>query len=65
MLTAVKMGKISLECSRQTTVLSSGFSPILEQLQVIHIALQEILLTVKKFLLPNILVQVSPLCALG
>jgi hypothetical protein len=51
-LMAAKMGKISSECSRPMTGLSSGFSTILEQIQVhnIHIVLHEALIMVKKSL---------------
>ena len=59
MLMAVKMGKIWLEWSRQATGLSSGFSIILDLMQVHHIVLQEAHFTVKKSLLPNIKVIIS------
>jgi hypothetical protein len=39
MLMAGKMGKISLECSRQVTGLSNGFFTTLEQIMHIHIVL--------------------------
>jgi hypothetical protein len=47
-LMAVKMDKISLECSWQATGLSCGFYNIFELMLVIHIVLQEAHLTVKK-----------------
>jgi hypothetical protein len=47
-LTAVKIHKISLECSKQATELSSGFSTSLEAIQALHIALQEVHLKGKK-----------------
>jgi hypothetical protein len=61
MLMAVKMEKISLECSRAVTGLSSGSFNTLEPIQAIHIALDEALLMVKKSLLLNIKVGLSPL----
>jgi hypothetical protein len=45
---AAKVGKISLECSKQVTGLSNGFSTTLEQKQVLHIVLIEALSMVKK-----------------
>ena len=57
---AAKMDKISLECSRQVTGLSSGLSTTLETIQAIHIALLEALSIVKKSLLLNIQAIVSP-----
>jgi hypothetical protein len=56
----VKMEIISLECSRQVTGLSSGLSTTLESIQVQHFVLQEGLLMVKKSLLLNIQVLMSP-----
>ena len=52
-LMAVKMEKISSECSRQLTVLRSGFSTTLEPFQVLHIALLEGHSLVKRFLSLN------------
>jgi hypothetical protein len=65
MLMAVKMEKISLECSIKATVLSSGFSTIFEAMQVLHFVLQEAHLTVKKSLLLSIQVLVNLLYTLG
>ena len=58
---AVKMEKILLECSRQVTGLSSGFSTTLEPIQVLHIVLLEALSMVKKSLSLNIQIGISPL----
>jgi hypothetical protein len=57
---AAKMTKISSECSRKVTELSSGFSTTLETIQALHIALQGAFLTVKKSLLLNIQMVLSP-----
>ena len=54
MLIAIKMDKMSSECSRQATRLSSGFSTTLEPIQAHHNVLQEAHLMVKKSLLPSI-----------
>jgi hypothetical protein len=64
MLMADKMGKISLECSRQAMDLNSGLSNILGATQVLHIVLQKENLTVKKSLLPNSQLELSPLSML-
>jgi len=50
MLTGVKINKISLECSKQATEFSSGFSTSLEAMKVLHIVLQEVYLKAKKSL---------------
>ena len=57
---AAKMVKISLECSRKVTGLSSGFSKTLEPIQALHIALHGALSTVKKSLSLNIQMVLSP-----
>jgi hypothetical protein len=61
MLMAAKMGKISLECSRQVTGLRIGFFNTLNLIRATLIVLDEALLKVKKFLLRNIRVLVGPL----
>jgi hypothetical protein len=60
MLMAAKMDEISSECSRLVTGLSSGFFTTLEPIGAKHIVFREALSMVKKFLLRNILVIVSP-----
>jgi hypothetical protein len=60
MLMAAKMDEISLECSRQVTGLSSGSNTTLEPIGAIHIVLREALLMVKKSLLRNIQIGISP-----
>ena len=59
-LMADKMEIILLECSRQVTGPSIGFSTTLEPIQVIHFVLHEGLLMVRKSLLLNIQVLMSP-----
>jgi hypothetical protein len=54
MLMDVKTDKISLGCSTQATVVSSGLSIILKPIQVLHFVLQEAHLTDMKSLLPSI-----------
>ena len=57
---AAKMDKISLECSRQVTGLSSGLFTTLETIQERHIVLLGALSIVKKSLLLNIQAMGSP-----
>jgi hypothetical protein len=59
-LMATKMEKISSECSRQATGLSSGFSTTLEPIKALHIVLHEALSMIKKSLLLNIQFKASP-----
>jgi hypothetical protein len=59
MLMAGKMGKISLESTRQVMGLRYGFFTTLEQMIHIHIVLLKALSVVKKSLSPIILVLVS------
>ena len=58
-LMAAKTDKISSECSRQVTGLSSGSSTILVPIQALHIVLLEAFLMVKKSLLISIQAIVS------
>jgi hypothetical protein len=57
---AAKTEKISSLCSREVTVLSSGFSTTLELIQALHIALHGAYLAVKKSLSLNIQMVLSP-----
>jgi hypothetical protein len=59
-LMATKMGKTSLECSRQVTGLNSGSYTTLEQIQALHFVFHEALSMVKKSLLLNIKMEASP-----
>ena len=59
-LMADKMDKISSDRSRPVTGLSNGFSITLEPIQELHIVLDKALSIVKKSLLLNIQVKVSP-----
>ena len=64
MLMAVKMSKFSLECSKQATGLSTGFSNTNDYTKAIHIVLQEAHLTIKKSLLPSIQIKCNLLSTL-
>jgi hypothetical protein len=57
---AAKMEKISSECSREVTVLRSGFSTTLELIEALHIALQGAFSVVKKSLSLNIQMVLTP-----
>jgi hypothetical protein len=57
---AAKMEKISSECSREVTVIRSGFSTTLETIQALHIALHGAFSVVKKSLSLNIQMGLTP-----